>query len=206
MYTALPKTKEVLFDQAIQLFAQYGYENVSVRTIAQRTGIQPSSIYNHYDSKEAFLTEIYTYYVRHCSDSRVPLGRAKKIMEKGTRKEIISCLFVMFHSPDEVKTARLVLTTKIIWMRMFQDETAKKLCLDLLKSTIEYTTEILNHGIAIGRIPPFDVDNYAMFLFRERSMMGMIAFLDEHYSVRKLPEEEEILKMADELLPPLREI
>ena len=76
MYTALPKTKEVLFDQAIQLFAQYGYENVSVRTIAQRTGIQPSSIYNHYDSKEAFLTEIYTYYVRHCSDSRVPLGRA----------------------------------------------------------------------------------------------------------------------------------
>lgn len=42
---------------AADLFARENYYNVSMRQIADRVGIQPSSIYNHYESKEAILLD-----------------------------------------------------------------------------------------------------------------------------------------------------
>ncbi len=54
-------TAEKIFDAAIDLFAQRGYVNVTIRDIASTVGIKESSIYKHYTSKEQILQKIIQY-------------------------------------------------------------------------------------------------------------------------------------------------
>lgn len=42
-------------------FQKKGYDSVSLKEIADEVGIKKSSIYGHYDSKEAILMEIFDY-------------------------------------------------------------------------------------------------------------------------------------------------
>jgi len=54
-------TKEKIFDAAIDLFAERGYDRVSIRDIAAAVGIKESSIYKHYTGKDAILEKIFEY-------------------------------------------------------------------------------------------------------------------------------------------------
>jgi AcrR family transcriptional regulator len=56
-------TKERIFDVALELFSEKGFDAVSVREIAREVGIRESSIYNHYKSKEAILDTIIDHFV-----------------------------------------------------------------------------------------------------------------------------------------------
>ena len=51
-------TKERILDAALTLFAEKGYEGVSVGEIAQAVGIKAPSLYKHYSSKQAIFDAI----------------------------------------------------------------------------------------------------------------------------------------------------
>ncbi len=55
-------TKEKIFNTALDLFSQKGYDSVSLREIAEEVGIKKSSIYSHYKSKESILLDIFEYF------------------------------------------------------------------------------------------------------------------------------------------------
>lgn len=60
--TLLSKTtKEKIFEVAINLFSEKGYNGASIRDIAKEVGIKESSIYNHYKGKDAILQAILEY-------------------------------------------------------------------------------------------------------------------------------------------------
>jgi AcrR family transcriptional regulator len=54
-------TKDRIFDAAVDLFAERGYNGVSIRDIAKAVGIRESSVYKHYESKDAILDAIFDY-------------------------------------------------------------------------------------------------------------------------------------------------
>jgi AcrR family transcriptional regulator len=54
-------TTDKIFEAAIDLFAQKGYDSVSIRDIAKVVGIKESSIYKHYTNKEEILQKIIKY-------------------------------------------------------------------------------------------------------------------------------------------------
>ena len=54
-------TKEKIFEAAIDLFAERGYDGVSIRDIAAAVGIKESAIYRHYGSKDEILEKILQY-------------------------------------------------------------------------------------------------------------------------------------------------
>ena len=56
-------TKDRILEVSIDLFSQFGYDGVSIRQIAGEVGIRESSIYNHYQNKQAILKAILDYYV-----------------------------------------------------------------------------------------------------------------------------------------------
>jgi AcrR family transcriptional regulator len=51
-------TRRRLLTAAIELFAARGYHGVSVRDIASHMGVQPSSLYAHYRSKEELFSDL----------------------------------------------------------------------------------------------------------------------------------------------------
>lgn len=54
-------TKERIFEIALDLFAQKGFDAVSMREIAEAVGIKKASLYSHFESKDALIERIFTY-------------------------------------------------------------------------------------------------------------------------------------------------
>jgi AcrR family transcriptional regulator len=52
------RTKQVIRAAARHLFAEHGYNAVSMREIAQAVGKQPGGIYNHFPNKQSILVDL----------------------------------------------------------------------------------------------------------------------------------------------------
>ncbi len=57
------ETKKKIYDTAVLLFNEYGFENVSVDSIVEKAGISKGGFYVHFESKDAILTEMINDYV-----------------------------------------------------------------------------------------------------------------------------------------------
>ena len=57
------KTREKILLKSIDLFSERGYDAVTIREIAAAVGIRDSSIYRHFESKDAILDEILGHYI-----------------------------------------------------------------------------------------------------------------------------------------------
>jgi AcrR family transcriptional regulator len=55
-------TKELIIDAAIDLFAQRGFDAMSMNEIADAVGIKKASIYFHFKSKEEIMDRIFEYF------------------------------------------------------------------------------------------------------------------------------------------------
>ena len=51
-------TRDRIIDAAIALFAEQGYQAISMRDLARQVGVNPGSLYSHIESKQELLYEI----------------------------------------------------------------------------------------------------------------------------------------------------
>ena len=196
----LSETKELIFDTLIELSSMLGYENVTVRDIAKKVGINVSSIYYHYESKEKILEHVYEYYQRHYFDNRKPVETMKKMIETANAEDIIFALARNFESEDQKRHMRMILITKLIYMRLFQDPTANAMFNENNADETEYLMEILKHGVAVGRIKPdFDLEAFAGILLGSMVAMGVMAFANPSYTVGLLNHESRMRSMVSKL-------
>jgi AcrR family transcriptional regulator len=207
VWDSFTKTKEIIFDKAIELISSVGYENMSVKMLANAVGIKTASMYNHFTSKQEILDSIYGYYCDHMFDNRPSIEESKRIIETGSREEIFKTLTFNFVSDDPKKYKRMILTAKIVMMRIFNDRQANQIFLEYscLKPAA-YVKELLEYGISIGRIESFfDIDTYTNFLTGMIFSMGFKAFARPDYVIGQISEETRIGKMLMEILPLKRE-
>ncbi len=54
-------TKEKIFEVSLDLFAQKGFDAVSMREIAEAVGIKKASLYSHFSSKDELLEKLFEY-------------------------------------------------------------------------------------------------------------------------------------------------
>ncbi len=54
-----PSTREAILEAALACFTERGFHGTSVPAIARAAGLAPSSLYRHFDSKEALVNELY---------------------------------------------------------------------------------------------------------------------------------------------------
>ena len=192
----LSKTKEKIFDTFIEMTSASGYENVTIREISRRVGINAASIYHHYDSKEQILEHVYEYYARHYFDTRKPVEEMKKLIETADAEEFMFAMTRNYVSDDPKKHVRMILITKIVYMRLFQDASANTMFIEHNLDDYRYVVEILQYGIDVGRIlPDFDMEIFARVLTGSMMAMGIEAFADPNYTVGLLDHEVRVRKM-----------
>ncbi|MCL2631821.1 MAG: TetR/AcrR family transcriptional regulator [Coriobacteriia bacterium] len=194
-------TKALIFDTFVHMTSTLGFENVSMREIAMQVGINPASIYYHFENKLQILEFAYDYYDKHQYDNRTPVDEIKKIINTADADEIVESLRYDFVTDDERQYIRMVLITKIIYMRLYQDPLANKMFADLNTSSVEYMLDILKYGVQIGRIDPeFDIETYAAIFVGSIHIMGIKSFASPDYQVAQLVEEQRIQKLLGRLL------
>lgn len=146
------ETKQLIFKRSVQLFADLGFSEVSMKMIATACGIQPSSIYNHFSSKEALLDAIYDYYLLHIHDMRPTPEQYLPILRGGTPEEIINVF--NYPMPDEQEGEFTMFgIVRIIFGRMYTDARAQSIYREeTVEAGIAYIHEVLTAGIEMGRI------------------------------------------------------
>ena len=60
--------KAELLDTAMRLFAEKGYDNVSVRSVAREAGVAPGLAYHYFDSKQRPFDAAIGHYAERCSE------------------------------------------------------------------------------------------------------------------------------------------
>ncbi|MDF3001947.1 MAG: transcriptional regulator, TetR family [Bacillota bacterium] len=101
--------KDKIFITAIKLFAESGYSGVSMRNIATAVGIKASSIYNHYESKEAILEAIFDYYVQRLNETVYPSLELQAITNpKEYLRESLQTSMMLFKIPVMSDIIRII--------------------------------------------------------------------------------------------------
>ena len=103
-------TKDIILFAALKLFANKGYDGVTVRDIADEVGIMQSSLYKHYTSKQeifdTLISRMYQYFSETSDNFNLPDGDLEKAAREyatggnDVLKEISTAIF-QFHIHDE---------------------------------------------------------------------------------------------------------
>ena len=76
-------TKEIILFESLKLFADKGYDGVTVRDIAEEVGIKQSSLYKHYKSKQEIFDTLVDKMQSHFRDAstyfRLPNGEVQEM-------------------------------------------------------------------------------------------------------------------------------
>ena len=120
-------TKEKIFNVALDLFSQKGYDSVSLREIAEEVGIKKSSIYSHYPSKEAILMDIFNYFTKQFEFNPVMDNEEIKLNENNPLLENPE---LFYHKGSEAIKQMIFEETnfkimKLILIQMHHNETIK---------------------------------------------------------------------------------
>lgn len=185
-------TKKRVFDSAIELFMLNGFNNVSIKNIANKAGIRQSTLYNHFKSKYEILDTIYNFYCYYYLKDRCSLENIEDILQKGTLMDIIGYIRYNFKDNYLQKMSDI---TKIIFQRIGIDDRANKIAKSLIVDEgVKYVEDVFNRAVQIGRLAPFDTHAMAVFINSTR-IFTLYNWLVDPDNMTKLLADEQTLYM-----------
>lgn len=145
------ETKKKIFNVAVQLFAQNGYDATTVRQIAKGADVSQPSLYWAFKDKQAILTEILSTYIKKVEKNLVTKEEADKLIETDTPRQLLERCTIFF---KEDETEFMFLAYKIACMEQFTNQLAKEIIIgESRKKAVERLKYVLDLLIARGKIP-----------------------------------------------------
>lgn len=158
-------TKQIILDEALDLFSVKGYDGVTVKDIAGAVGIKDSSLYKHFKSKQAIydslLAEMNARFDKEVYLYHLPQGEIKKVAkEYGQRdlhwlKEGCRAIFLFFLKDPKASRFR-----KMLMIEQYKNADAAKTFREwFTDSAIDFQTKLFREMIAQGyfRAGPEDI-------------------------------------------------
>ncbi|ADU27217.1 TetR/AcrR family transcriptional regulator [Ethanoligenens harbinense] len=135
-------TKQEIFNSALSLFAQKGYDGVSIRDIAKAVGIKESSIYNHYSSKRSILDEICRRFLETLMVSRPPLAEVEQMICDMRPTELFLELISSYGSKIDPQITQMA---KVVFGEQFYDEAIHEIFeREFIRNNVNYYIEVLS--------------------------------------------------------------
>lgn len=124
----LNNTKELIFDKALELFANHGYDAVSIRKITKAVGIKESSFYNHFAGKASLMEEIYAIADKDLRSTKLPLKQIEDLTSKISLRQYLKAGIERFLANIDRPEALKVWF--VISMEQYRDERAGNIVID----------------------------------------------------------------------------
>ena len=160
------QTNELIRNTAKRLFAERGYDGVSIRTLSKESSVGTSSIYHFFSDKDALLKSIY-------EETNAHLGAARRALKKSSTAEAMLAQRILFQF-EHMEDIVFVLKYYIQYRHDFAQLPTKTLP---PKSSL-HIEEVLYQGLGTGefRFEAIELPAYA------RMITHMInGFLLEYY-------------------------
>lgn len=141
-------TKEKIFDAAIDLFAERGYDGVSIRDIARAVGLTEGAVYRHYASKEEILNSIFAYVEKRLYSPPAPGDGIEVLADTLSFREILESMpRFMMADPYMSKIARIMI------FEMYHNEEIKDYFQrELFERPVDETEALFRRQMELGKI------------------------------------------------------
>lgn len=179
----LETTRHIL-DISADLFARNGYDGVSVRAIARKTGIKESSIYNHFKSKADILETLFDEFIRHVPETRPSDKEIDQMLLIMEPEEIFKS--ILFHVGKNV-CGTLSNTAMIINYEKFRNPRAAEMYYKyVVNEPSDYYERLINKMIEKKMVNPVDARiiaeqyNYISITLTKEYIMAQYGLADVH--------------------------
>ena len=149
-------TKEKILYTAAMLFAKNGYEDISMRDLADAVGIRVSSLYNHFASKKEILSALYGAYDTERQQSRPDMDGLLRLAETAPPRELL-WRSSQYSSPSIANIMDRIIATATRQISSDADSAAfvKR---NLLDPWPLFLKPLLTRMTELDRIEPIDID------------------------------------------------
>ncbi|MDU5080936.1 TetR/AcrR family transcriptional regulator [Tissierella carlieri] len=183
----LMDTKNKIIAVAIEQFSDQGYDNTSIRKIADIVGIKGSSIYNHFNSKEEILEEIFKYY-RNLFYQMGDVFEIKEVPLIDLKEDKI--LYILKGGFDSVinilKRPEMINILKIIIKEQFKNQKIRNFFLEEFidkprKVMEKFMKELMDKGIIREGNPYLysqEFQAFAIYKMYEEFMLKDVEYID----------------------------
>ena len=168
------ETKERILIFATVMFATKGYAAASIRDIARANGVKPSSLYNHFASKEALwaaaldhLQKLYLLYFEKLDQA---------ISQAGTFEEVLA---IFLYEPKRMFNNFTTYGYSLILREQINDPLAAETHSAMFNYGIRFIHEKFSDCVAKGWVQPFDTQ-MAATLIMNSVYMGFLNKVQEY--------------------------
>lgn len=149
-------TREIILEEALNLFAVKGYQSVTVKEIAKAVGIKDSSLYKHFASKQAIYDTLLAWMNQKFEETvsfyRLPQGEIESVAREYGRNDLVwlkkacEAVFLFFLKDPQAAKFRRMLTIE----QYKSDDAAKTLYNWFFNDAILFQTDLFREMIKQG--------------------------------------------------------
>lgn len=170
-------TRERILEAAIDLFAEKGYADITVREIARAVNIKASSLYKHFESKEEILESIFDLFKGKMRQTEFSKEQIEKYIRSVCPERYLYEAFELFRqvmwSPVTVKIA------KIITLEQQRNQSVRQFFVEELiekpTRTLQYAFELMMERDAMkhkdARVLAQEYTAYIIYLYFEQNFL-----------------------------------
>ena len=147
--------KEEIIEATLSLASVYGLKSLSMSQIAESVGIKKPSLYNHFDSKESLIKEMYKY-IREKSKENLSLSQVdySEYMKDKSAYQILSGYVSNYKKM--VSNEKMFKFYKVIYSERTTNSDAAEIIVEETNKMIEATKMLFKY---IKESKKLDIDN-----------------------------------------------
>lgn len=164
-------TRDRILAVAVRLFSERGYNGVSVRDIARGVGIKESSLYNHFESKDALIGAVYGSFAERMLSREVTAETVDSALDTMPAAEFFRNAFRVY---AEIMTdPQSVMAWRILVTEQFRDPRANRLINEDIGAKLSSSTRLaLERMRSRGLVRDVDPDVISVAL--NEAIKGML--------------------------------
>ena len=136
--------KEEIIEATLSLASVYGLKSLSMSQIAESVGIKKPSLYNHFDSKESLIKEMYKY-IRENSKENLSLSNVDYVsyMKDKSASEILNGYVINYKKM--VSDEKMMKFYKVIYSERTTNKDAAEIIVEETNKMIEATKMLFKY-------------------------------------------------------------
>ncbi|MEV7616626.1 TetR/AcrR family transcriptional regulator [Streptomyces sp. NPDC089799] len=166
------ETRERILTAACEVIADIGFENISMRKVAEHAGVSKALLHYHFDTREKLFAEAMTH-----SFAQTGLDTEDGAGSVPAAVVLARILRSMLPTDEELRQDWKL--WQELWVRAQRDPAARHLAVDLYEQLHAWVTGAMDRGIASGEFRPCDVTALGTLVLALCDGLGIRVMLDD---------------------------
>ncbi|MFI8520791.1 TetR/AcrR family transcriptional regulator [Streptomyces sp. NPDC085481] len=167
------ETRERILGAACEVIAEIGFENVSMRKVAEHAGVSKALLHYHFDTREKLFAEAMTHsFAQTGTDLEGEDGAS-------VPATVLLARIVRTMLPTDAELRQDWKLWQELWARAQRDPAARHLAVDLYDQLHTWVAGAVERGIASGEFQQCDVPALSTLVLALSDGLGIRVMLDD---------------------------